>query len=77
MIDTGQVLSRESLEQKRINRIHRENDPIIIELRRQIHSQRKRIGDNEDNNDKTIELDAQRKLKSLKRRLNKRICELS
>ena len=80
MIDTGQVLSTAELEQKRRNRVNRENDPIVINLRRQMHLQRKRIADNEDdleNYDKAIELDAQRKLDSLHRKLNKRINELS
>lgn len=61
MIDTGQILSTADLEQQRRNRINRENDPIVIDLRRQMRLQRKRIADNEDdleNYDKAIELDA-------------------
>lgn len=80
MIDTGQILSTADLEQQRRNRINRENDPIVIDLRRQMRLQRKRIADNEDdleNYDKAIELDAQRMLDILHRKLNKRINELS
>lgn len=80
MIDTGQILSTADLEQQRRNRINRENDPIVIDLRRQMRLQRKRIVDNEDdleNYDKAIELDAQRMLDILHRKLNKRINELS
>ncbi len=80
MIDTGQILSTADLEQQRRNRINRENDPIVIGLRRQMRLQRKRIADNEDdleNYDKAIELDAQRMLDILHRKLNKRINELS
>lgn len=79
MIDTGQVLSVTDLEQKRRNRINRENDPIVVDLRKQMHIQRKRITDNEEdleNYNKDIELDAQRKLDILHRKLNKRIKEL-
>ena len=80
MIDTGQIPSTADLEQQRRNRINRDNDPTVIFLRRQMRIQRKRIADNEEdveNYDKAIELDAQRKLDSLHRKLNKRIREIS
>ncbi len=79
MIDTGQVLSAADLEQQRRDRMNRENDPVVIDLRRQIRLQRKRIEDNEDdleNYEKSVELDAQRQIGFLKRKLFRRMRQI-
>lgn len=80
MIDTGQVLSAQDRMIIIHNRERRENDPMVKDLRRQIRMQRKKIADNDMNYDgwsETAEREVQKEIKTLKRKLIKRINQLN
>lgn len=78
MIDTGQILSTADLEQNRQNRIRRECDPVVRELRHQICLQRKLMTDSDIHSEYVMywEEDARRQIVALKRRLFRRMRQL-
>lgn len=78
MIDTGQILNIADLEQNRQNRIRRESDPVVRELRHQICLQRKLMTDSDSHSEYVMccEEDARRQIVALKRRLFRRMRQL-